>query len=88
MIGLEHTGGIYNGKMRDELFDREIFYSVKEAEILIEMWRKENNTISPHSPLGYKLSVPAAILSQIIKFQPVGLTLRLVQTRGQVIIYY
>lgn len=38
----------FNGKMRDELLNREIFYSLKEAQILIEMWRKEYNTIRPH----------------------------------------
>jgi transposase InsO family protein len=36
----------FNGKMRDELLNREIFYSLKEAQILIEIWRKEYNTIS------------------------------------------
>ena len=36
---------LFNGKMRDELLDREIFYSLKEAEILIEQWRIEHNTI-------------------------------------------
>jgi transposase InsO family protein len=35
----------FNGKMRDELLDREIFYSLKEAEILIEQWRIEYNTV-------------------------------------------
>ena len=39
----------FNGKLRDELLDREIFYTVTEAQILIERWRREYNTIRPHS---------------------------------------
>jgi len=41
----------FNGKMRDELLNREIFYTLKEAQILIERWRKEYNYIRPHLPL-------------------------------------
>ena len=37
----------FNGKLRDELLDREIFYTLKEAKILIENWRREYNTIRP-----------------------------------------
>ena len=64
----------FNGKMRDELLAREIFYSLKEAQILIEMWRKEYNTVRPHSSLGYRPPAPEAILFQPSKFQHVGLT--------------
>jgi len=39
----------FNGKMRDELLAREIFYSLKEAQILIEIWRKESTT--PSDPI-------------------------------------
>jgi len=52
----------FNGKMRDELLNGEIFYTLKEARIIIEMWRKEYNTIRPHSALGYQPPVPEAIL--------------------------
>ena len=52
----------FNGKMRDELLDREIFYSVKEAQVLIELWRKEYNHIRPHSALAYMPPAPAAVL--------------------------
>ena len=52
----------FNGKMRDELLNGEIFYTLKEAIIIIEMWRKEYNTIRPHSSLGYQPPVPEAIL--------------------------
>jgi len=65
----------FNGKMRDELLNGEIFYSLKEAQILIEMWRKDYNTIRPHSSLSYRPPVPAAIMVQPLQFQPIGLTL-------------
>ena len=39
----------FNGKLRDELFAREIFYTLKEAQILIERWRRHHNTVRPHS---------------------------------------
>jgi len=50
-----------NGKLRDELLDREIFYTLKEAKVLIERWRHEYNTIRPHSALGYRTPAPEAI---------------------------
>lgn len=52
----------FNGKMRDELLEREIFYSLKEAQILIEQWRDTYNHVRPHSALGYRPPSPAAIL--------------------------
>jgi transposase InsO family protein len=64
----------FNGKMRDELLNGEIFYTLKEAEILIEMWRKEYNTVRPHSALGYRPPVPQAIMVPTTQFQLVGLT--------------
>ena len=48
----------FNGKLRDEILDREIFYTVKEAEVLIEEWRQTYNKIRPHSALGYRPPVP------------------------------
>jgi len=50
----------FNGKLRDEILDREIFYTVKEAEVLIEEWRQTYNKIRPHSALGYRPPVPVA----------------------------
>jgi len=64
----------FNGKMRNELQNGEIFYTLKEAEILIEMWRKEYNTIRPHSSLGYQPLVSEAIMVPATQFQLVGLT--------------
>ena len=51
----------FNGKLRDELLNGEIFYTLKEAQVLIEGWRREYNTIRPHSSLGYKPPAPEAI---------------------------
>ena len=51
----------FNGKLRDERSDREIFYTLTEAKILIERWRQAYNTVRPHSALGYRPPAPAAI---------------------------
>jgi transposase InsO family protein len=51
----------FNGKLRDELLDREIFYTVAEAKVLLERWRREYNTIRPHSALGYRPPAPVTI---------------------------
>lgn len=53
----------FNGKLRDELLNREIFYSLKEAQILIEQWRRHYNEIRPHSSLGYRPPAPQVIVS-------------------------
>ncbi len=52
----------FNGKLRDELLAREIFYTLKEAKVLIERWRRQYNTIRPHSALGYRAPAPEAIV--------------------------
>jgi transposase InsO family protein len=49
------------GKMRDELLNREIFYTLHEARVLIEDWRWHYNTMRPHSSLGYRPPAPEAI---------------------------
>jgi transposase InsO family protein len=48
----------FNGKLRDELLDREIFYTLREAKVLTARWRQEYNTIRPHSSLGYRPPAP------------------------------
>lgn len=65
----------FNGKMRDELLNGEIFYSLKEAQVLMEIWRRHYNTVRPHSSLGYNPPVPETILVQPTQFQPLGLSL-------------
>jgi transposase InsO family protein len=52
----------FNGKLRDELLNGEIFYTLKEAQILTESWRQHYNTVRPHSSLGYVPPTPESIL--------------------------
>ena len=53
----------FNGKLRDELLNREIFTTLTEARVLIEQWRREYNQIRPHSALGYRPPAPEAIIT-------------------------
>ena len=55
----------FNGKMRDELLNREVFSTLAEAKVLIEQWRREYNGIRPHSAKGYKPPAPEAVLATI-----------------------
>ena len=50
------------GKMRDELLNGEIFYTLNEAKVLIEDWRRHYNTKRPHSSLGYRPPAPEAVI--------------------------
>ena len=50
----------FNARFRDELLNGEIFYSLREAKIIIEEWRKHYNTKRPHSALGYRPPAPEA----------------------------
>ena len=52
----------FNGRLRDELLDRELFYTLHEAQVLIERWRVHYNTKRPHSSLGYKPPAPQTFL--------------------------
>ncbi len=52
----------FNGKLRDELLDGEIFYTLKEAQVLIQRWRQQYNRMRPHSSLGYRPPAPEALL--------------------------
>ena len=54
----------FNGKLRDELLNREIFYTLTEAKILVRRWRREYNGLRPHSSLGYRPPAPEATLLQ------------------------
>lgn len=49
----------FNGSLRDELLNGEVFYNITEAAIMIEKWRKHYNEIRPHSSLGYKPPAPS-----------------------------
>ena len=50
----------FNGKLRDECLNGEIFYSLKEAQVVVEQWREEYNTRRPHSALDYRPPAPGA----------------------------
>jgi transposase InsO family protein len=52
----------FNSKLRDELLNGELFYSLAEAKIVIESWRQHYNTLRPHSSLGYRPPAPLAML--------------------------
>ena len=56
----------FNGKLRDELINREIFTTLTEAKVLIEQWRQEYNQVRPHSSLGYRPPAPEARLPVIL----------------------
>ena len=67
----------FNGKLRDEVLNREVFYSVKEAKVIVESWRLEYNNHRPHSGLGYM--TPAAFATSCNS--PGFATLRLADCR-------
>ena len=78
----------FNGKLRDELLDREIFDTLFEAKVLMDRWRREYNHIRPHSSLGYKPPAPEAVLpvdgnKSLLLFgsAPLHLTTTATQTR-------
>jgi transposase InsO family protein len=52
----------FNARLRDELLNGEIFYTLQEAKILIEVWRRQYNTIRPHSSLGYRPPAPEVLM--------------------------
>ena len=52
----------FNARFRDEMLNGEVFYSLREAQILIEEWRRHYNTKRPHSALGYRPPAPEAIV--------------------------
>jgi putative transposase len=51
----------FNGRLRDELLNGEIFYTLREAQVMIEQWRRHYNTVRPHSSLGYRPPAPETI---------------------------
>ena len=52
----------FNSKLRDDLLNREIFTTLREAQVLIENWQRHYNAVRPHSSLGYRPPAPEAIL--------------------------
>ena len=64
----------FNGSLRDELLNGEIFYSLAEAKVLIDAWRRHYNTVRPHSSLGYRPPAPengdTAIAAVRLRYAP------------------
>jgi len=56
----------FNGKLRDELLNREIFYTMTEVEVMLERWRVHYNTKRPHSSLGYQPPAPETVKPPMI----------------------
>ena len=52
----------FNARLRDELLNGEIFYSLREAQIVIESWRRHYNAVRPHQSLGYKPPAPEVFI--------------------------
>ena len=59
----------FNGKLRDECLNQEIFYSLKEAQIVIEQWRRHYNTNKPHSASGYRPPAPQTLQPNPMSFE-------------------
>ena len=60
--GICRSLGITEQSYRDEVLNREVFYTLQEAQEIIEGWRQEYNTFRPHSSLGYRPPAPGVVL--------------------------
>lgn len=75
----------FNGKLRDELLNGEIFHTVHEAKVLIEQWRRHYNTVRPHSSLGYRPPAPETlgVLPMGVAAWPTSAALRPARQQGE-----
>ena len=62
----------FNGKLRDELLNVEVFDTLLEAKVLVERWRKHYNTVRPHSALGYRPPAPEALWPRPQRREPMA----------------
>ena len=60
----------FNARLRDELLDGEIFYTLREAQIVIESWRRHYNAVRPHASIGYQAPAPEVFVPAFVR--PVG----------------
>jgi putative transposase len=60
----------FNARLRDELLDGEIFYSLREAQVVIESWRRHYNHVRPHASLGYQPPAPEVIVPAFASSRP------------------
>ena len=63
----------FNARLRDELLDGEIFYSLREAQVIIESWRWHYNEVRPHASLGYRAPAPEVIVPAFASSRPASL---------------
>jgi len=66
----------FNGKLRDELLNTEVFYTLAEAKVLIEAWRRHYNTVRPHSSLDYRPPAPETVMAPLSPSGSTSLHLR------------
>ena len=64
----------FNGKLRNELLGGEIFYTLREAQVIIEQWRWHYNRIRPHSALGYRPPAPETTALRLTTVKTIGET--------------
>ena len=63
----------FNGKLRDEVLNREIFDTLWEVKVLVERWRNEYNHLRPHSALGYRPPAPETVIPPDLLTLPIEL---------------
>jgi putative transposase len=63
----------FNARLRDELLNGEVFYTLKQAQIIIESWRRHYNTVRPHGALGYRPPAPEVLVPALAAW-PAALT--------------
>jgi putative transposase len=60
----------FNARLRDELLDGEIFYTLREAQIVIESWRRHYNAVRPHASIGYRAPAPEVFVPALAAWPP------------------
>jgi putative transposase len=65
-----YPGRLVAVRLRDELLDGEVFSSPREAQVVIESWRRHDNEVRPHASLGYRAPAPEVILPAFATARP------------------
>ena len=69
----------FNACLRDELLNGEIFYTLKEAQTVIESWRRHYNTVRPHGSLGYRPPAPEVFIPAFISWPAASAKMSMVE---------
>ena len=56
----------FNTRLRDELLNGEMFYTLREAQVVIESWRRHYNRVRPHASLGYRVPAPEVVVPALV----------------------